>query len=757
MSGTNGEYKYLGKPRPLVEGKDKVTGAARYVADVQLPRMLYARPLLSPYAHAKIVEIDKSEAEALDGVIEVLTADDLPTRNRKITSRMSAILAKEIVRWVGQPVVVVVAETDAIATDALDLVFIDYEPLPVVGDIREAIKPDAPQIWPNGLPKEDVDMTALHGDVVKGQEEEEKEKYSNVHAENHFSWGDLEAAFAESEVIIERTYRTNIVHQGYMEPHAVVVDPGPLGESLTIYTSTQGQHSVRSEVSRLLSMPEHKVVVKPMTFGGGFGAKYGIYDPLAASVALAIGQPVRLLLSRSEDFASTMPAPAMYMEVKTGVKKDGTVTGLQAKVFTDNGVFSFNHGGLMATLIGSTYKWQAVQFNTYEVYTHKPPVGAYRAPGAPQSAFAIEGNIDDMAYALGLDLVDFRLQNAVEDGDKTGTGRPLPTHIGLRQCLDVAKAHPLWQNKQAGDGVGIAVGAWPTFMEAAEAICRVDTDGRVRVNVGSVDISGVNSSFVLVAAEMLGVSPDDVDIIGDDTTGAYGPGSGGSKVAYSVSGAVQKAALDVKQQLLEVAAKEFEAAAEDVVIQEGQAHVIGVPDKKISIGDLVKKSRSTIGAGPIVAQAKASPPEAGAAFAVQIVKLNVDEHSGTVTPEKLVTIQDVGFSLNPMMVEGQMMGGAVQSMSMALHEAMVYDEEGQLLTASFMDYSMPRSDNTPELESIMVNNPSPHGPFGMRGVGEPPISAGAAAVAGAIRDVTGVAIDEIPVRAETLWRAMQGK
>ena len=189
MSETNGEFKYLGKPRPLVEGKEKVTGSARYVADVQLPRMLYARPLLSPYAHAKIIDIDKSEAEALDGVIEVLTADDLPTRNRKITSRTSAILAQGEVLWVGQPVVVVVAETDAIATDALDLVFIDYEPLPVVANIQDAIKADAPQIWPNGLPKEDVDMSALHGDVVKGEEEEEKEKYNNVHAENHFFLG----------------------------------------------------------------------------------------------------------------------------------------------------------------------------------------------------------------------------------------------------------------------------------------------------------------------------------------------------------------------------------------------------------------------------------------------------------------------------------------------------------------------------------------------------------------------------------------
>ena len=271
-----------------------------------------------------------------------------------------------------------------------------------------------------------------------------------------FSWGDIEPRLPNLRSSSNGPIAPISCTKDIWNRNAVVVDPGPLGESLTIYTSTQGQHSVRSEVSRLLSMPEHKVVIKPMVFGGGFGAKYGIYDPLAASVALAIGQPIRLLLSRSEDFASTMPAPAMYIEVKTGAMKDGTVTGLQAKVFTDNGAFSFNHGGLMATLIGSTYKWQAVHFNTYEVYTHKSPVGAYRAPGAPQAAFAIEGNIDDMAYALDHDLVDFRLQNAAEDGDRTGTGRPLPTHIGLRQCLEKAKAHPLWQNKQAGDGVGVA-------------------------------------------------------------------------------------------------------------------------------------------------------------------------------------------------------------------------------------------------------------------------------------------------------------
>ena len=445
----------------------------------------------------------------------------------------------------------------------------------------------------------------------------------------------------------------------------------------------------------------------------------------------------------------------MYMEVKTGAKKDGTVTGLQAKIFCDNGAFSFNHGGLMATLIGATYKWQAVQINTFEVYTHKSPVGAYRAPGAPQAAFAIEGNMDSMADQLGLDFLDFRLQNAVEDGDLVGTGRPLPRQIGLRQCLAEAKQHPLWQNKQPGDGVGLAVGAWPTFMEAAEAICRVDTDGRVRINVGSVDISGVNSSFVLVAAEMLGVSPDDVDVIGDDTTGAYGPGSGGSKVAYSVSGAVRQAALDVKQQLLEAAADQFEAAAEDIVIEEGQAYVVGVPDKKVGLGDLVRHSRRTAGPGPVTAEGKASPPEAGAAFAVQLVKLNIDQASGMITPEKLVTIQDVGFSLNPMMVDGQIQGGSVQSLSMALHEAMVYDEEGQLLSASFMDYSMPRSDNTPELESIMVENHSPYGPFGLRGVGEPPLAAAAAAATAAIRDLTGVEVDEIPVKAQTLWQAMQ--
>ncbi len=754
MSQTNGEYKYLGKPRPLVEGRQKVMGRAQYVSDIQLPRMLYARPLLSPYAHAKITEIDKSEAETIEGVVAVLTAEDLPTHDRVITSRTSSILAKGETLWVGQPVAVVVAESDAIATDALEMVFIDYDPLPAVVDMDEAIKPDSPQIWPHGLPKEEMDMASLHGEVVKGDEEDEKEKFNNVHAENHFSYGDLDAAWAAADVVIERSYRTNMVHQGYMEPHAAIADPDPLGDGLTLYSSTQGQHQVRSDVARQMRLPEHKVIVKPMTVGGGFGAKYGIYDPLAAAVALTVGQPVRLQLSRSEDFLSTMPAPAMRVQLKTGVTKEGKLTAMQARVFTDNGAFSFNHGGLMATLMGSTYKWDAVQISTYEIYTHKPPVGAYRAPGAPQAAFAVEGNMDAMGRELGVDRLDFRLKNAVTDGDKTGTGRPMPNNLGLRQCLEAAKAHPLWQNSKNGDGVGLAVGAWPTFMEAAEAICRVDTDGRVRVNVGSVDISGVNSSFVLVAAEILGVSPDDVDIIQDDTTGAYGPGSGGSKVAYSVSGAVRDAANQVKQQLLEAAAEEFEAAADDVVIEEGEAFVRGVPDRKVGIGQLVRKARRTAGPGPVAAEGKASPPEAGAAFAVQLVKLSIDEVTGMIKADQLVTIQDVGFALNPMMVEGQIMGGAIQSLSMGLYEAMVYDEDGQLLSGSFMDYALPRIDNSPTLDTIMIENHSPHGPFGMRGIGEPPISAAAAAVTSAILDLTGVQMQEIPVRPEALWQAI---
>jgi CO/xanthine dehydrogenase Mo-binding subunit len=619
--------------------------------------------------------------------------------------------------------------------------------------VLAAAADDAPVIWPNGLPKEGIDMTAAHAQVDKETVEKERAA-SNVHAENHFARGDVEQAFRDSDVVIERTYKTPIVHQTYMEPCAVVAEPDVRG-GLTLYVSTQGQFSVRDEVARLLSLPKSKVKVVPMTVGGGFGAKYGIIEALVAAAAVKLGVPVRMVLTRSEDFLTTTPAPAAVIEMKTGAKKDGTISAIQARVFMDNGVFPFTLGGIVGILLGGYYKCANVKIDCFEVFTNKPQAGAYRAPGAQSATFALESNIDDMARELGLDPLEFRYRNAVEGGDLMGNGDPWPT-LGLKECLEQMREHPAWKNRQPGEGVGIAVGGWPVGATPAAAVCRVDDDGTIRVHVGSVDISGVNSSYVLVAAEILGVSPDQVEIIqGDTQTGPYAGPSGGSQTTYSVSGAVANAAREVRSKLLNLAADHFEAAVEDLEIKDGQVQVKGVPARAMAIGELAAiAQRKKAGPGPIVGEGTAAVEQGTAGFVVHLAKVAVDQDTGQVTPLHYVAIQDVGFALNPLMVTGQIHGGTVQGIGWGLHEAMVYDENGQLLTGSFMDYDIPKIDTVPMLETILVQVPSPNGPFGARGIGEPPFTAGPAALANAVRDAVGVRVTETPIRAENVWRAL---
>ena len=757
MSHNGSTFRYLGKGHRLIEGLEKITGNAKYAGDLSLPGMLHACLVLSPYAHARIVAIDRSTAQAAPGVVAVLTADDLPTRDRAVNSRHSAVLAKDRVLWRGQPVVVVVGETEAAARDAADRVVVEYEPLTPIIDVQKAAAPDAPVIWPQGLPKEGADLTAAHAAVDKG-EQETTGAPSNIHDEVHFVRGDVERGFAEADVVIERVYRTPMVHQGYLEPHASVAEPDLYRGGVTVYTSTQGQFSVRDEVARLLSLPKHKVRVVPMTIGGGFGAKYGIIDPLVAAVAITVKRPVRLVLTRTEDFLSTTPSPAAIVELKVGARADGTLTAIQARVLMDNGVFPFTLGGIVGILLGGYYKCPNLRIDCYEVLTHKPQAGAYRAPGAPTATFAIESTIDDLARALGHDPLTFRLQNAAETGDPMGNNDPWP-HIGLKLVLERLRDHPAWKDRQVGlnEGVGIAIGGWPCGMSPAASICRVDTDGTVRIHVGSVDISGVNSSLVLVVAEILDIPPEQIELIqGDTRSGPFAGPSGGSQTTYSVAGAVAKAARAVREKLFEIAADHFEVSVADLELRNGMVSVRGFPDKAVSIGTLAAIAESKAGGpGPIIAEGSAAVSENAPGFVAHLAKVHVDPETGQVTLKQYVAIQDVGFALNPTMVAGQIHGGSVQGIGWGLYEAMIYDEYGQLLTASFMDYNLPAFDQVPDIEAVLVENPSPYGPFGARGVGEPPITAGAAAIANAIRDATGVRMTELPIRAEALWRAMR--
>lgn len=748
-------HRYLGKARKLVDGIEKVTGRAHYAGDVSLPGMLHGKLALSLFAHARITRIDTAAALKIPGVVAVLTADDLPTRNRQPSSRQTTTLAREVVRYRGEPVALVLATSLAAAEDGVAALQIDYEPLPAPVTAEAALDPAAPVIWPQGAPKADTDLTAAHAAVARGEEQSDHVA-SNIHEQKRFSRGDALAALATAEVVVAGTYRTAIVHQGYLEPHAVVADIEPIRKHITLYTSTQGQFGVRDEVARLLGLRTSQVTVVPMTVGGGFGAKYGILDPLAAAAALAVGRPVRIVLDRSEDFLTTTPSPASTITIKLGATREGVLTAIVAEMVIDNGIYPFTLGGIMSTLLGGYYRCPNIQIDVVEVLTHKPQAGAYRAPGSPQVTFAIESSIDELARRLELDPLELRLRNAATTGDPMGNNDPWPS-MGLRQVLEAAANHPLWRDRTPGSGVGLAIGGWPCGMSPAAAVCRVDTDGIVRVHVGSVDISGVNSSFVLVAAEILGVPPEQVEIVAGDTrSGPFAGPSGGSQITYSVAGAVAAAAQEARRQLLEVAADMLEARIDDLDLRDGAIHVRGLPGRTLPIGEVARRAQEQQGGpGPIVGEGRTAPAENAPGFVAHIVQVTVDHETGRVQPLRYVAIQDVGFPLNPLMVEGQIHGGAVQGIGWGLHEALRYDENGELLTASLMDYTLPRAADVPSIETVLVTNPAPNGPFGARGVGEPPITAGAAALANAIRDATGARIYELPMRDEVVWRAMQ--
>lgn len=779
MTDTGKVHRYLGKGHRLIEGQDKVSGRVKYTADLRLAGMVYLRPVLSPHAHASIVSYKLDAARLVPGVVAVLTDEDLCTRDTVINSRSSAVLARGVVMFRGQPVVAVVAESEAAAQSGADAVEIEYSPLPAVVDPERAIKADAHVLWPNGVPKEGADLTAQHGANAK-ETAKVVRAYSNLHNEHHFVRGNVEHGFEEAHVVIERVYRTPIVHQGYMEPHSVVCDPDTLAQSITIYTSTQGQYIVRDETARILRLPKRQVRVVPMVVGGGFGAKYGSLEPLVGAVALAIGRPVQLVLTRSEDFLTTTPSPACIIELKTGASRDGKITAIEARVKLDNGVFPFELGGIVGMLLGGYYKCANVDIKCLEVLTNKPQSGAYRAPGAPSATLAIESNVDDMAHALGIDPLEFRYANAAETGDPCGNGDPWP-NIGLKQCLERMRVHPLWQQRRGSTGVraanvqnggsfksglgsdrkqtgvGIAVGGWPCFMGPAAAVCRVDSDGTVRVHVGTVDVSGVNSSYVLVAAEVLGVSPDMIEIVqGDTSSGPFGPNSGGSQTTYSVAGAVAGAAQVVRDRLLQMASDHFEASVDDLEVRDGFVFVKGVPDRSVGFGALASTAESKKGGpGPVIGEGRAAVEENAPGFVVHLAKVEIDTDTGHVEVVDYVAIQDVGFALNPTMVEGQIHGGVAQGIGWGLHEAMLYDDNGQLLTGTFMDYDLPKIEQVPNMEVILIENPSPLGPFGARGIGEPPIVPGAAAIGNAIRDAIGARLCELPMRPEAVWRALQ--
>ena len=714
-------YRYLGRPRPLIDGRAKALGATRYAADVELAGMLHAQPVLSTEAHARLRAVHAEEARSVPGVVAVLTADDLPGTAEPPTIRQEVVLARETVTFAGQPVALVVGESAAAAADGAALVEVDYEPLPPVVGVSAPTR--------GGPPSAD-------GEYVRG---------------------DIRAALEASAHVVKRTCRTPFVHQGYLEPTAAVAAPDPDLAGVTVYSGCQGQFDVRARLASILELPAAAVRVVPMAVGGGFGGKGGVIDPLAAAAALRLNRPVKLVLDRSTDLATTTPTPAMSIELELGADRHGELTALRVDITLDNGAFPNGMGGGIAKRLAGCYRIPHLSIHWRDVCTNVHATGAYRAPGAPQTTFVLETAIDALAAAVELDPLEFRRRNVVRAGDPQPDGTPWPAG-GQLACLEAVESHPLWQARHTDDagGTGIAIAGWIPLVDPCAAACRVDPDGTVLVALGAVDISGVYSSLVLVAAEEIGVDPRQVRVqIADSASAPYGPSAGGSNIACSAADAVRTAAADARRQLLALAADHFEAAVEDLEIADGAVRVAGVPDRTISVGALAHAAQSAESSlpqrrGPIQASGQAAGPGGAAVFIAHVVRVAVDPETGRVRPTDYLSVQDVGFAMNPLLVEGQLHGGAAQGLGIGLHEALRHDDAGQLVTGTLMDYGMPRATSVPPVTTHLLQRPS-HGPYGALGVGEPPIVAGAAAAANAVRAATGAQPASLPLDPESVW------
>lgn len=746
----------VGTRLPRIEGSAKVTGQLRYACDIYLPRMAHAKVLRSPYANAKILKIDTSKAEVYPGVVAVITAKDIPNLPREATSRGRALLAYDETIFYGQPVAAVVAEAASIAEEALDLIKVEYQPLPVVVDPVLAMQPGSPQARvPLGGEVEGAADVDIEREITG---EAERKESPNITQHLVFERGDIEKGFAEADLVVERTYRSSWVHQGYIEPHNAIVDYDISGQ-FTVYSSNRGQFPLRTSLSQILAVPETKIRVVPLEPGGAFGSKIApLTEGLAAVLTRHVRRPVKLVMSRSEDLKAAIPAPPAVIQLKTGVKKDGALTAVKANIIFDSGAFPGGPVLGACNVMGGYYKFPNLEVHGYEVLTNKPSTGALRAPGQPQATFALESQMDIMARELGLDPVGFRMKNAIEAGDLLINNQPSPS-IGLKECLKQASETPLWKrrhNLPKNHGVGIAIGGRPQGAQPSGAVITLNGDGTISVAVGSIDVTGVNTSFTQIAADSMGLPVSSVYVSTADSRSApYSGQSGGSKVLRTVGHAIQLAAQDALEQMYKVVAGVLECNPGDLEAGDGKIRVKGSPDRAIGL-DLVATMTNSMGSThpPIVGRGNAPASPQAPGYACQVVEVEVDPDTGQVTLVDAVCVQDAGFAVNPLSVEGQLQGGMVQSLAIGVSEELMYNDNGVLMNPSLLDYRMLTALDVPRITPVIVEVPSTDPLFGVRGVGEPCIIPGAAAVANAVHDAIGARGYKLPLTAERVLDAM---
>jgi len=747
-----GNYQWVGNVTPRPDGVDKVTGRARYGDDMILPGMLYGRILRSPHAHAKILSIDTSAALALKGVKAVMTHESIPDHPLAkppyppIVNDMHDVsrnvMAREKALYDGHAVAAVAATSERIAKEAIRLIKVEYEVLEHVLDPYAAAQPGAP---------------LLHDDQFTDGTDPKKDPPSNLFRSLGKEQGDLEAGFAEADLVIEREFRSEPVHQGYIEPLACVASTSEDG-GVELWTSTQGHFVARALISKLLKIEMSKVKVTASEIGGGFGGKTTIYhEPVAVRLSQMSGRPVRMVMTRSEVMRATGPTVGSYCKIKMGAKKDGTLTAGSADIYYQAGAFKGSPVGRAADTFFSPYVLANARTACYDVCVNRPKAAAYRAPGAPMATYAAESVINEMADQLGLDPIDMRLKNAVKEGDTSLMGT---THgrIGCIEVLEAAKNHahysaPLGPNQ----GRGFAIGYWLHGGGLTSASANLLDDGTVTIAVGTPDIGGSRSSMRAMAAEELGI---DIELvkpgIADTASLGFNHLTAGSRTTYASGMAVVNCIREIIGKLCALAAKKWEIPADEVRWDSGQAIPADKHTGTIEPLSLQQLARMAPGAvGPIAGHSEINAGGAGASFCAQISDVEIDPETGFVSPIRHTIILDAGRAISPDYVEGQMQGGAVQGIGWALNEEYIYSDKGKLLNTGFLDYRMPVASDVPMIDTVIVEIPNPNHPYGVRGVGEPPLVSAPAAVANAVENAIGITMGSLPLSPPKVLEALE--
>jgi len=738
------QFKVIGTRTRRPDGIDKVTGRARYGADYNLPGQLVGLVLRSPHAHAQIVKIDTSKAEKLSGVKAVITSKDLPDHtggDRGMFDILENCMARKKALYDGHAVAAVAAVDATTARKALKLIEVTYKILPHVTGVDEALAKGAP---------------VIHDHIVtEGLPEMQAATNQNKQAE--YGHGDVEAGFKEADVIVERSYKTEQTHQGYIEPHSVTASMSPDG-SAEMFVCTQGHFVYRNQCAALLGMDANKLRVTSSEIGGGFGGKTHVWaEPLALALSRKANRPVKVTMTRDEVFRCTGPTSSTSVDVKIGAKKDGTITAAWAELRYQGGAFPSNWAELGAMTAFACYDLKNVKTVSKDVVVNRPKCAAYRAPSAPAAAFAIESTVEEVAEKIGMDPIDFRIKNAAKEGTKSSYG-PVYGPIGIGPTLQAAKVHPHMKAPLGkNQGRGMACGFWFNFGGQTCVDLNVTPDGFVTVAQGTIDVGGSRASIAMAVAEELGIPYDSVrSIVADTSSLGHNDMTDGSRGTFSSSMAAIFAARNAITILRDRAAKMWELPVEEVEWKDGAAHAVGSHHGNrapLTLKEIAAQAANT--GGPVAGHAEISADGAGVSFATHIADIEVDPETGRSLVKRYTVIQDAGKALHPSYVEGQYQGGAAQGIGWALNEEYVYGKDGRLQNAGFLDYRIPVCSDLPFIDTQILEIPNPHHPYGVRGVGETSIVPPLAALAIAMSNATGVRQTHIPMSPPRVLKSLK--